>query len=221
MRPEHAATGRPARRSREEITAAALAIADREGLEAVSMRRVAADLGTGAASLYRYVETRDDLLDLMIDATGAEYVVPDPTGDWLADLLAIGDQARAIMRRHPWLPSLLITRAVLGPNGLVLLEHVLAALAPHPAGTAAKLEAFAMFNTVTALFTQNELTGGSDRQQRNAAYLQHALATGRHTRLAELLAPATADPGPAPDPADRYRDIMARILTGLLAPPPA
>src|SRR5262249_37941877 len=124
MRPEHAATGRPARRSREEITVAAIAIADREGLDAVSMRRVAADLGTGAASLYRYVETREDLLDLMIDATGAEYDFAAPTGDWLADVLAIGDQARAIMRHHPWLPSLLLIRAVLGPNGLVLLEHV-------------------------------------------------------------------------------------------------
>jgi AcrR family transcriptional regulator len=220
MRPEHAATGRPARRSREEITAAAIAIADREGLDAVSMRRVAGDLGTGGASLYRYVETREDLLDLMIDATGAEYVFPEPTGDWLADLLAIGDQARAIMRRHPWVPSLLLTRSVLGPNGLVLLEHVLAALATHPASTAAKLEAFAMLNTVTALFTHNELTGGSDRQRRNAAYLRYALATGKHPRLAELLAPAATDPGPAPDPADRYRDIMARILTGLLAPQP-
>ena len=132
MRPEHAATGRPAQRSRAEITAAAVTIADREGLEAVSMRRVATELGTGAASLYRYVENREDLLDLMIDATGAEYVFAAPTGDWLADLLDIGDQARAIMRRHPWLPSLLITRSVLRPNGLVLLEHVLQALAPHP-----------------------------------------------------------------------------------------
>jgi hypothetical protein len=58
----------------------------------------------------------------------------------------IGEQARAIMRRHPWLPSLLITRSVLGPNGLVLLEHALEALASHPAGHAAKLEAFAMLN---------------------------------------------------------------------------
>jgi AcrR family transcriptional regulator len=220
MRPEHAATGRPAKRSRQGITAAAIAIADQEGLDAVSMRRVAAGLGTGAASLYRYVETREDLLDLMIDATGAEYVFPGPAGDWLADLLAIGDQARAIMRRHPWLPSLLLTRSVLGPNGLILLEHVLAALAPHPAGTAAKLEAFAMLNTVTAVFVHNELTGGSERQQRNAAYLEHALATGRHPRLAELLAPAAAGPGPGLEPADRYRGIMARILTGLLAPQP-
>jgi len=223
LRPEHAATGRPAQRSRAEITAAAVAIADREGLDAVSMRRVATELGTGAASLYRYVDTREDLLDLMIDATGSEYVFAAPTGDWLADLLGISDQAQAIMWRHPWLPSLLITRSVLGPNGLVLLEHVLEALAPHPASLAAKLEAFAILNATTALFVQNELGGGSARQQRNDAYLHHALAAGRHPRLAELLAPASsAQPSPAEaaaEPAGRYRDILARILTGLLSWP--
>src|SRR5580658_3729222 len=114
LRPERSAVGRPAQWSRAEITQVALRVADAEGLDAVSMRRVAAGLGTGAASLYRYVETREDLLDLMIDATGAEYVFPGPAGDWLTDLLGIGDQARAIMRRHPWLPSLVITRSVLG-----------------------------------------------------------------------------------------------------------
>jgi AcrR family transcriptional regulator len=227
MRPEHAATGRPATRSRDEITAAAVTIADREGLGAVSMRRVAAGLGTGAASLYRYVDTREDLLDLMTDATGAEYVFTAPSGDWLADLLDLGEQGRAIMRRHPWLPPLVIARPVLGPNGLVLLEHVLEALAPHPASTAAKLEAFAILNAATALFVHHELTGGSARQQRNVAYLHHALATGRHPRLAQLLTPTpparTGLPGTAPDSADRYQDILARILSGLLAPetPPA
>jgi AcrR family transcriptional regulator len=188
------------------------------------MRRVAAELGTGAASLYRYLDTREDLLDLMIDSTGTEYVFAAPTGDWLADLIDIGQQARAIMRRHPWLPALLITQSVLGPNGLVLLEHVLAALAGHPASTPAKLEAFAMLNALTALFVQNELAGGSARQQRNAAYLRHALTTGRHPRLAELLAPAspagTGPAGAASDPSDRYSDIAARILAGLLAPEP-
>ncbi|MDQ2813344.1 MAG: TetR/AcrR family transcriptional regulator [Actinomycetota bacterium] len=222
MRPEHAAAGRPAKRSREEITAVAVAIADQDGLDAVSMRRIAATLGTGAASLYRYVDTREDLLDLMIDSTGAEYVFTAPAGDWLADLLSIGEQARVIMRRHPWLPSLLITRSTLGPNGLVLLEHVLEALAPHPAGLAVKLEAFAIFNAATALFVYHELTGGSARQQRNATYLRHALATGRHPRLAELLTPPSSEQasmsGAAPDPAERYRDILARILNGLLAP---
>jgi AcrR family transcriptional regulator len=220
MRPPHATTGRPARRSREEITAAAVALADTDGLDAVSMRRIATALGTGAASLYRYVDTREDLLDLMIDSTAAEYVFAAPTGDWLADLLGVGEQARAIMRRHPWLPSVLITRSTLGPNGLVLLEYVLEALTPHPAGQAAKLEAFAILNATTALFVQNELTGGSARQQRNVAYLHHALATGHHPRLAELLAPSSPPPEPAPDPAGRYRHILARILSGLLAPEP-
>ena len=216
MRPERAATGRPAGHSRAEITAAAIAIADRDGLDAVSMRRVAAELGTGAASLYRYIENREDLLDLMTDATGAEYVflVPasqSPAGDWLAGLLDIGEQARAIMRRHPWLPPLVITRSVLGPNGLVLLEQVLETLADHPASAAAKLEAFALLNATTALFVQYELTGGPDRQQRNAAYLRHALATGQHPRLAELLAAQSSSPP------DGYRDILARILSGLLS----
>jgi AcrR family transcriptional regulator len=225
MRPERAAAGRPAGRSRDEITAAAIAIADREGLDAVSMRRVAADLGTGAASLYRYLQTREDLLDLMVDATGAEYAFTAPTGDWLTDLLDIGEQARAIMRHHPWLPPLLTTRPVLGPNGLVLLEHVLETLASHPASTAAKLEAFALLTAATALFVQNELAGGPAQQQHNVAYLHHALAGGRHPRLAELLAAPpsplqTGPPDPSTGPADRYRDILARILSGLLAPPP-
>jgi AcrR family transcriptional regulator len=214
LRRERAGTGRPPRHSREEITAAAIGIADREGLDAVSMRRVAAELGTGAASLYRYLDTRDDLLDLMIDATGAEYVLGAPEGDWLAGLLEVGEQARAIIRRHPWLASLIITRPVLGPNGLALLEHTLTVLERHPAGIAAKLEAFAILSTTAAMFVQNELAGGAAHQQRNAVYLQHALAEGSHPRLAALLAQQAAPP--APDP---YRGILARILTGLLATP--
>ena len=215
MRPEHAAAGRPPRHSRAEITAAAIAIADQDGLDAVSMRHVAAALGTGAASLYRYVETRADLLDLMTDATAAGYSFDPPSGDWLADLTGIGRQARAIMRRHPWLAGLVLTRPVLGPNGLVLLEHVLLLLERHPADIGAKLEAFAMLSAVTAIFVRSELAGGSAVQQRNADYLRHAMTSGQHARLARLLAPLPA----TGEPADRYSDIMARVLTGLLARP--
>jgi AcrR family transcriptional regulator len=220
-RAERAAVGRPAQHSRAEITAIALALADRDGLDAVSMRRVAAELGTGAASLYRYLEHRDDLLDLMTDATGAEYVFGAPSGDWLADLVAVGEQGRAIMRRHPWLPALVLTRPVLGPSGLALLQHALELMASHPAGVNAKLEAFAMFNSITAMFVQHELAGGSADQERQLGYLWHALGTGQFPRLAELLAAASGaaplDPRP-PDPADRYAGLMARILTGLLGP---
>jgi len=149
LRRERAAVGRPAQHSRAEITAVAIGIADREGLDAVSMRRVAAELGTGAASLYRYVATRDELLDLMTDATAAEYELPEPTGDWLAELVTVGAQARAILRRHRWLANLIITRPVIGPNGVTLIEHVLTVLAPHPASLSAKFEAFAALNGIT------------------------------------------------------------------------
>lgn len=217
MRPERAALGRPAQRSRAEITAVALDIADREGLDAVSMRRVAAELGTGAASLYRYVETRDELLDLMTDAAAAEYALPAPTGDWLADLVAVGEQARVILRRHPWLPGLIITRPVIGPNGIALLEHVLTVLAGHPAGLQAKMEAFAMLNGLTATFVLHELGGGSALHERHVAYLRHAVASGEHPRLAELFSRAAQEPAAEPaDPASRYGDMLARVLVGLL-----
>jgi AcrR family transcriptional regulator len=215
LRPERATAGRPAQYSRAEITAAALAIADADGLDAVSMRRVAAELGTGAASLYRYVETRDELLDLMTDATGAEYELSPPTGAWLADLIAVGEQARLVLRRHRWLAGLSITRPVIGPHGIALMEHVLEVLRPHPAGAAAKMEAFAMLGGVTAAFALQELADPGLRE-RNTAYLQHAVASGQRPRLAQLITqpPAAADMNPV----DRYPDLMARILTGILGP---
>jgi AcrR family transcriptional regulator len=219
MRPERAAVGRPAQRSRAQITDVAVEIADREGLEAVSMRRVAADLGTGAASLYRYVETREELLDLMTDAAGGEYLLAEPSGDWLADLIDIGEQNRVILRRHPWLAGLVIVRPVIGPNAIAVLEHFLAVLAAHPAGIGTKMEAFAMLNGMTAASVLYELAGGSALQERNVAYLQHVLASGEHPRLVRLLAAQPADdPHAAADPADRYGHIMSRVLLGLLGP---
>ena len=216
MRPERAAVGRPAQHSRAKITAVALDIADREGLDAVSMRRVASEIGTGAASLYRYVETREDLLDLLTDATGAEYELTAPTEDWLADLVALGEQGRVILRRHHWLAGLIMTRSVIGPNGLVLLQHFLTVLERHPAGLAAKMEAFAILNGVTAAFVLQE-QAESGREARNLAFLQEALVSGAYPRLAELISQsAQSSLEPEVAAADRYPDIIARILTGLL-----
>jgi AcrR family transcriptional regulator len=222
IRPERSAVGRPAHWSRAEITKVALQLADAEGLDAVSMRRVAAELGTGAASLYRYVETREDLLDLMTDATGAEYEPAPATGDWLADLVALGEQIRTIFRRHRWLAGLALARPVIGPNGAALIEHFLTLLQAHRAEVGAKMEAFGMLNGITAAFALQEQADPA-LQARNFAYLAHALATGTHPRLTALL----TEPAPPTEPArltppeelaDRYPDIIARVLTGLLGP---
>ncbi|MEV5959656.1 TetR/AcrR family transcriptional regulator [Streptomyces sp. NPDC051987] len=212
LRPEQAPVGRPAERSRAEITAAAVELADREGLDAVSMRRLAATLGTGAASLYRYVANRDDLLDLMIDSTAGEYHLPAPTGDWQADLLEIAHQARRIMRRHPWLPILVVTRPTLGPHGIDLLEHLFDVLADHPAEPAHKLEAFAVLNALTSLFVQNELAASDPGAQRQSSYLRHTATTGTHPRIAAMLA-ATQ---PEHTSHDRFATVLTRALTGVL-----
>ena len=145
------------------------------------MRRVGAELGTGAASLYRYVDNREDLLDLMTDAVAAEYDLPARTGDWQADLVRVAEQARLIMLRHPWLPGLLLTRSPLGPRGLAVLEYSLAALAGHPADTAAKIEAFAVMTGLTAMFVQAETAGDAAVRERNAAFL-HARSRPESTR---------------------------------------
>jgi AcrR family transcriptional regulator len=213
MRREHATVGRPAERSRAELTSVAIAVADRDGLDAVSMRRVAAELGTGPASLYRYVASRDDLLDLMADSVAAEFELSSRTGDWLADLLEIGRQARQIMLRHRWLPVLVINRGALGPRGADLLEYVLGLLADQPADGITKVEAFAMLMAVTAAYVQHEISAGQAEQQGQAAYLERVAADGEHAQIAALLAGPVSS---ATHDQDRFALVLARVLTGLL-----
>jgi AcrR family transcriptional regulator len=124
MLPDQPARGPKPAHSREQIAAAAIAIADAEGLDAVTMRRVAADVGCGTMTLYRYVPTKDHLLDLMVDATAAELIPAEPgTGDWRADLRAAAYRERGRLLRHPWLASLQAGRPSFGPNSLRLVEY--------------------------------------------------------------------------------------------------
>lgn len=127
--PERQGRGPRPAYSRAQITEAAVRIADAEGLDAASMRRIAADLGTGAMSLYRYVPSRDDLLDLMADHVLLEADLPErPSGDWRADLRLIAESTREMWLRHPWLADLHRPTATLGPNRLRLLEFAFGAL---------------------------------------------------------------------------------------------
>jgi AcrR family transcriptional regulator len=92
------------------------------------MRRVATDLGSGTASLYRYVASRDELVDLMIDEVkGVEDA--ELTGDWRADLAGVARPARATLLRHPWLSGELPGRPALGTNSLRRHEAALTAAA--------------------------------------------------------------------------------------------
>lgn len=127
-RPERNGRGPRPSHTREDITEVAIRVADAEGLEAVSMRRIAAELGTAATSLYRYVTRKDDLLELMIDRVIGERPLPSPTGDWQRDLRALARRSRSTMLRHPWVVSLLGGRTMLGPNNLATVDSMFGCL---------------------------------------------------------------------------------------------
>jgi AcrR family transcriptional regulator len=121
------------RLSRERIVAAAIGLLDAEGVEGFSMRRLAARLDAGTMSLYEYVASREDVLDLALDAALGAIELHQPDGaPWRDRLAETAHEARAVMRRHPWICTLIGTRPLLGPASLARSERAYAAL--HGAG---------------------------------------------------------------------------------------
>lgn len=98
----------------EKIIAAAVAFADREGFEALSMRKLAHELQVTAMSLYNHVENKDELLDLMLNAVVAEIDSPYETGDWDVMMRRRAHSLRDVLIKHQWASTLLISRIVLG-----------------------------------------------------------------------------------------------------------
>jgi AcrR family transcriptional regulator len=114
--------------SLEAIVAAGVAVADAEGLAAVSMSRVAKELGTAAMSLYRYVDSKDDLLTLMLDAAWGGPPAPAPELDWRAGLTRWAQGTVGAMRAHPWTVRIPVSGPPLGPNAVAWFEDALAAM---------------------------------------------------------------------------------------------
>jgi AcrR family transcriptional regulator len=205
---------RKPRFSRERIAAAALAIADAEGFEAVSIRRVAAELGAGTMSLYRYISAKSDLVALMDDAIMGESLIPDGTlpADWREAVATIARATRTALLRHPWAVQALQGRGAagqdgsFGPNGLRHFEQALAAVATAPLDTAARLDLLAVVDDY--VFGHVLRAGELDARAADAdpgrgatitGYIEGQLGTGQFPRLSELArdpaARANADPG--------------------------
>jgi AcrR family transcriptional regulator len=114
--------------SRDEIVDAAIAIADTDGADAVSMRRIAQVLRSGTMSLYWHVANKEHLLDLMLDRVVGEVTIPDPPADWRSFLQATARENRAVLLRHRWVMDFIGGRPPLGPNTILNAERALAAL---------------------------------------------------------------------------------------------
>ena len=114
--------------SRAKIAAIAIRVADAEGLDAASIRRIAAEVGSGAASLYRYVANKQDLFDLMADTVLGEDLLPRLSRSWRADLRKIARLCRRMYLRHPWMLTVSGFRMLNGTNLLRWVEFTLAAV---------------------------------------------------------------------------------------------
>jgi AcrR family transcriptional regulator len=217
------------RLTRDEIVDAAIAIADAEGAEALSMRRIAQVLRSGTMSLYWHVSSKEHLLDLMRDMLMAEIEVPKPSGDWRADLREIAVSSRTMLRRHHWLMDFIGGRPPLGPNTVLSLERSLATL------TALRLTPAATFDIFTAVNTyvvgvvlreaqeirtqQAEAESGIDvdqaRSDRNA-WRDRLASTGLFPNFVELL-DANVDPDALETMEDRFEFGLECLLDGIAA----
>lgn len=117
------------RLSREKIVAAAVDLLDAEGVQQLSMRGLAERLQAHATSLYWHVTTKDDILDLALDAVFAEVQLPDGhSGPWRENVIAFMTELRHVLLRHPWAAALTNSRPLVGPNALARSEFVYASL---------------------------------------------------------------------------------------------
>jgi AcrR family transcriptional regulator len=209
----------------ERIARAAVAIADEEGIESVSMRKVAARLGAGTMSLYRYVDGKDDLMDLMVDEIHREVACEPRTGDWRADVTTFAREIRRLSLRHPWMAGVQYStaRPSFGPHLLRLLEHYLAAL------DGIGLDIDAMFDTwmtvsafvngyVSAELAEREASRRSSLtleqwRARIAPYVRGVMESGRYPMFTRLI----MDAEDFPDPDVVFERRLGYVLDGLPA----
>ena len=114
--------------TRERIIVTAVAFADEHGVDALSMRKLGAELDVEAMSLYNHVANKDDIYDGMIDYVFRSIPLPEPDANWKEAIRAVGTDAMERFGAHPWVASLMMTRGNFGPGALAFMDRVLAIL---------------------------------------------------------------------------------------------
>jgi AcrR family transcriptional regulator len=216
--------------SGEQVVATAIQIADRDGLGGLSMRRLADELGITAMSLYGYVPSKAELLDVMADRAYGEIAVPGgppggPAMPWQARLTALAEQHWTLLLSHPWLLQIAGSRPLLGPSMTAFYDAELAAVDGLGLTdidmdlTVSLLDDFvrgAARGTVEAAEAQAR-TGVSDQQwwQTYGPLLAEVLDPARYPTAVRVGAAAGAEYGAAHDPARSFRFGLRRIIDGI------
>ncbi|MFC5835667.1 TetR/AcrR family transcriptional regulator [Nonomuraea insulae] len=184
--------------TREAIVAAAVALADAEGLDAVSIRRVAAELGARAMTLYSYIERKEDLLALMADEIAAEALAGEPLpAGWRDALMVLARRERELVRRHPWRVDLIAQRVAVGPNGMRHVEQKLTAFDGLGLDRLTAWRCLAVFNDYMTGFVVREHVerraprerGINDAERAAVAepYIKELVESGEFPRLAPMI----------------------------------
>lgn len=204
--------------SPQRIATAAAELADREGLDAVSMNRVAGEFGVSAMALYRYVPGKTELVELMVEAVLADG--PDlsgvPDGDWRAAVREWTRQCARVYAAHPWMLGVLaMRRQVMGPCQLRWLDVALAALEPTGLGAAERHRVFLLLIGLVRNLAQQRRDAAVERDAEWDRLAGDLLA--RHADRFPALTKAIAEGAFEPDGTDPLEFGLDRILDGVEA----
>lgn len=224
-RPEPALRTAPRPLSRSAIVVAAVAVADTEGLAAVTLRNVAAALEVGPMRLYRYVDSKEEIFELMIDGVYGEMTAVEPgQHEWRETIRSIARRTRRAAAEHPWFGELLGGRPHVGPQALGYLESLLAAL-ERGLPTADSGIVLSVASTLNAYVVGAlRIEAGDRRAERQSGATtvewQHALSPYLQTMITANRLPTFAKIiGSAPDLSadDEFAEGLERILDGTVA----
>ena len=203
--------------SKDRVLRAAVDYADREGMEALSMRRLGQDLGVEAMSLYNHVRSKEELLNGMIDIVFGEIDLPAADAEWSAAMRQRAISARQALKRHPWAIGLMESRAQPGPATLRHHDSVLRNL--RTAGFSVELaaHAYSVLDSYIYGFTLNELTLPFDNSPEKVAEvagnIMREMPAGEYPYLTEMAVEHAMKPGY--DYGDEFEFGLALILEGI------
>lgn len=190
--------------SREKVLESAVALVDREGLDALTMRRLGGELGVEAMSLYRYVANKSDLLDGVLERIAEEIELPEPSGDWRADSHLAGVRFYEILSDHPHALPLFASRPAVTPATMGILQRALALIAQ---GGFDPAECLRRFNLVLALVVGYAMTSAEPRE---APAVDYAALDSDEFPILSQLAPIVG----RTDPREQFGKGLADLLRG-------
>jgi AcrR family transcriptional regulator len=189
---------RQPRLTRDKIASAALRIADEEGLDALSMRRLAAELDVGTMSLYHYVKTKDELFTLVLDELLGEVLVPHPVAlprHWREAMTLIAHRTRAALQRHPWALDI-ADEPPISPNAIRHFDQALQALASLDAALPVKLDLLTAVDEYVfgyCLQSRTHLNADTADNPVLLGYVQTLLDGGDYPTLRSMIAEVGAE----------------------------